>query len=84
MAQEPSHERCGEKRGTALPAESYLPMQKRENISPSKSSAVNSPVMDDSERCASRQLFRQQLQLISITPASSQVGRTFQMPVSFS
>jgi len=32
----------------------YFPMQKRENISPNKSSAVNSPVMPASASCARR------------------------------
>ena len=39
--------------GTCSGALTYLPMQKREKITPSRSSAVNSPVIADSARCAS-------------------------------
>ncbi len=46
----------GDRIGLHLPVRSrrYFPMQNREKITPSRSSAVNSPVIDDSAFCASR------------------------------
>ncbi len=41
-------------RSMARPTAGYLPMQNREKITPSRSSAVNSPVIDASAFCASR------------------------------